>query len=436
MKTKYGLYTATSIVVANMIGTGVFTSLGFQVIDLSSGFTILLLWFIGGLAALLGALSYAELGAAMPRSGGEYHFLSVIYRPFLGFLSGWVSFLVGFAAPIAAAAIAFGTYFSRSLGLAEGGEKWLAIGVILLLTLLHAADKKAGAVFQNLFTTLKIIVIIALIAIGFIFGTRQPVDFGINMQAINDFLSPAFAIGLFFVSYSYSGWNAAAYIAGEIERPEKNIPRSLIFGTLIVTILYLLLNFVFLYTIPMGEMAGKIEIGYLFGNKILGEAAGQIMGLIFTFLLLSTVSSMIITGPRVTQVLGSDYSFFKWFSDKNKKDIPVKAILIQSAIAIIYVITSTFDQVITYIGFTLNLFTMLTVIGLIVYREQHPETKRPYKVPLYPVIPILFIIINLWILVYGLIYKPYESIAGLITSLSGLIIFFISKRSTNTTQEN
>ncbi|MFC2096993.1 amino acid permease [Bacteroidota bacterium] len=437
---KYGLYTAISLVVANMVGTGVFTSLGFQVLDISSGFSIVLLWLIGGIAALCGALSYAELGASMPRSGGEYFYLSKIYHPGLGFIAGWVSFLVGFAAPVAAASIAFSKYLTQSINFhsflpetvsASTISSVLAILIIVLISIVHLTNKKTGALFQNSFTTFKVLILVVLIIIGFIYGNTENISFKPDANAGKDIFSPAFAVALYFVLYSYSGWNAAAYIAGEIDRPSRNLPLSLIFGTLIVIVLYVLLNLVFLYAIPINEMAGELEIGYIFGLKIWGTGAGKIMGFIISFLLLSTISSMILTGPRVTQVMGEDYPLFKWLSFKNKRDIPQRAIIIQSIISVIYVLTSTFDQVITFIGFTLNIFAFLTVLGVIINRIKNPDMERPYKTIGYPVIPAIFLIINVWIMAYGLIYKPYESFAGIGVSLIGLLVYFYGKRSIN-----
>ena len=437
-KNSFGLYTAVSVVVANMIGTGVFTSLGFQVADISSGFAILLLWFIGGISALFGALSYAELGAAMPRSGGEYNFLSRVYHPSLGFLAGWVSFLAGFAAPVAAASIAFSRYLLEAclspdilntefFGLLSI-TNIVAMLAIIVLTALHASYRMIGAAVQNVFTTIKILTILALITMGAIWGEPQPVNFGLDEHAISDILSPAFVISLFFVSYAYSGWNAAVYIAGEVKRPDKNIPISLVSGTIIVAIIYLLLNFIFLYIIPIHKMAGKIEVGYLYGIELFGYNGGKVMGLIIAFLLLSTISSMTIIGPRVSQVMGEDHRFFSWFSCKNKKEIPVRAIIVQGMISIIYILTATFEQIIIYIGFTLNLFALLTVIGVVVLRVKNPSMSRPYKTLAYPFVPIVFIAINMWILIYGLIYKPAESLMGLLVLLSGLVFYFLERK--------
>ncbi len=415
-----------------MIGTGIFTSLGFQVISLKSGFALLLLWLLGGISALTGALAYSELGTSMPRSGGEYHFLSRIYHPALGFIAGWVSFIIGFAAPTAAASIALGAYFNAALNLNVtilnlGLDKIIAIGVIILISLLHSSDKAAGALFQNIFTALKVITLLVLVILGLLSGINQTLDFSMTRESLGEIGSPAFAISLFFVSYSYSGWNAAAYIAGEIKNPDKNIPRSLLIGTIIVTLLYVFTTYVFLKVIPISDMTGKIEIGYIFGNQIFGEHTSKIMGLIFSLLLLSTVSSMIITGPRVTHVMGEDYGILKWFAKRSGNDIPVRAIIIQGVISIIYILTSTFEQVITIIGFTLNVFTLLAVIGMMINRSRHPDSSYVYRIRLYPVVPVIFILINAWIIIYGLIYRPGESFAGIGISLAGLIFYFIDR---------
>jgi len=432
LKNKFGVYTSISVVVANMIGTGIFTSLGFQVMALHSGMSLLSLWLLGGISSLIGALAYAELATTLPRSGGEYNFLSIIYHPILGFLAGWISFIVGFAAPTAAASIALGSYLKSVFELPSilygiRIEKYIAVGVLLLITLLHTTNKKTGAHFQNLFTTIKIILLLFLIILGFSAINNQHMDFSFSHEALKEIVSPAFAVSFFFVSFSYSGWNSAAYIAGEIRNPGKNIPLSLITGTLIVTSLYVLITYSFLKVIPVTEMSGKIEIGYLFGDQVFSTNAAKIMGLIFSLLLLSTVSALTLTGPRVTQVMGEDYKSINWFRKLSEREIPVRAILVQSALAIIYILTSTFEQVITYIGFTLNLFTLLAVAGLFTLRSRYRDATPEYRMKLYPVLPIIFIMINMWFLVYGLIYKPFESFAGLLTAAVGLIFYYSFK---------
>jgi APA family basic amino acid/polyamine antiporter len=424
-KKAIGFYTATSLVIANMIGTGVFTSLGFQLLGIHSVFSLLLLWIIGGVIALCGALSYGELGAAMPRSGGEYQYLSKIFHPLVGFLSGWVSVTVGFAAPTALAAMAMGLYAAKVFpGLSP---IWLASSLVILLTLIHTLDMRVGRSFQNIFTSIKLILIVLFIISGFVFGAPQNISVWPDANSFKDILSPAFAISLIYVSYAYSGWNAAAYIAGEIENPQKNLPKALFRGTLIVMVLYLLLNFIFLYTVPMNELAGQLEIGYISADKIFGITGGRVMGMIIALLLVSSVSSMIIAGPRVAQAMGEDIPMLNTLAAKNKKGIPAYAILLQSGITLVLILTSTFENVLTYVGFTLSIFSFLTVFGVFIYRKQNPNTPSPYRAWGYPFTPALFLILSLWIIVYTIYNRPMVSLAGGATLLVGVLIYFSSK---------
>jgi APA family basic amino acid/polyamine antiporter len=427
---KISVTTATAIVIANMVGTGVFTSLGFQVMGVKSIFAILMLWIIGGVMSFCGALSYSELGAAIPRSGGEYTYLSKIYHPAVGFLSGFVSVFVGFAAPIALAAMALGGYFCTVFPWFD--RVWVGAAVVILVTVVHSINLIIGSRFQNVFTSLKVILILVFIVCGFILGEHQSLVVMPVSGSWDEIGSASFAISLIFVSYAYSGWNASAYIAGEINNPQKNLPRSILSGTLIVMILYVLLNLIFLYTVPISQMADAqgnpvIEIGSLSAMKIFGTTGGNIMSLVISVLLISTISSMVFAGPRVTMVIGEDISALKFFAKKNKKGIPVIAIALQSIIALILIFTSTFSAVLTYLGFTLIIFTTLTVFGLFVFRIRKPDIPRPFKAWGYPVTPIIFLAFNLWIMYFSLTSKPVESLAGLGTVLLGLIIYFISK---------
>jgi APA family basic amino acid/polyamine antiporter len=433
---KFGLSTATALVIANMVGTGVFTSLGFQVAGLSSGLALLMLWGLGGLIALLGALTYSEAGVLFPRSGGEYHYLSRMYHPAVGFLAGWISFLVGFAAPVAAAAMALGRYAGSALALPEhpaglpllSVSSWIAIAVIAAVTAVHSLDKVVGARFQNVITAFKVVFIFVLIGLGLALGKPAGLSFAAGAAAWKDILSPAFAVSMYFVTFAYSGWNAAAYVAGEIREPQRNLPRSLITGTLFVIAAYVLLNFVFLYTVPLAEMAGKVEVGYIFAGKVFGGQGGRIMGGLIAFLLLSSISAMIIAGPRLSKVLGEDYRLFRGLARTTRKDIPAAAIVVQGLISVFYVVTATFDQVIVFVGFTLNAFTFLTVLGVMIMRRKRPDLPRPYKTLGYPVVPALFLLIQAYILVYGLLYRPKESLAGIAITLLGLAVYFLDRK--------
>jgi basic amino acid/polyamine antiporter, APA family len=427
---KIGVITATAVVIANMVGTGVFTSLGFQVLGTKSIFSLLMLWVVGGIMALCGAFSYSELGSAIPRSGGEYTYLSKIYHPAIGFLSGWVSAFVGFAAPIALAAMALGGYFCTVFPSCD--KIWVGAIVVVLITLVHSTNLLVGSRFQNVVTTLKVLLIFSFIACGFFMGSHESISLAPAANSWSEIISMPFAISLIFVSYAYSGWNASAYIASEIENPRKNLPRSIITGTLIVMVLYVLLNFIFLYTVPISGMQDAqgnpvIEIGSLSASSIFGTTGGNIMSMVISVLLISTISSMVFAGPRVTMAIGEDFSSLKFFARKNKKDIPVIAIITQSIIALVFIFTSTFDFVLTYLGFTLTLFTTLTVIGVFVLRFKQPDLQRPFKTWGYPVTPVIFIGLNLWILYFLVSSKTDVALAGLITVAAGLLFYFISK---------
>ncbi|MBN8701683.1 MAG: amino acid permease [Bacteroidetes bacterium] len=421
-KKSIGLFTATSIVISSMIGVGVFTSLGYQVEGLSSGFSILLLWVLGGFAALLGAFCYAELGAAMPRSGGEYNFLSTIYHPLLGFLSGWISATVGFSAPIAASAMAFGKYINAVFPTCSA--QLTAIIVIVVVAGIHSLHISVSKKFQVITTVLNVLIIITLIVVGLSVKPTGDISFAFS---VNDISSSGFAISFFFVSLAYSGWNASAYIAGEIKDVHKNLPRSLLLGTVIVGVLYILINYVFLRCSPVADIKGKAEVGIIASRFILGETGGNVMGLIIALLLLASVSSMIFAGPRVIETIGSDFKLFKLFARRSKNESPIYAILLQGIIAILFVITAKFDEVITYISFTLNLFLLITVLGLIVLRVRQPNLPRPYKTPLYPLIPILFLLISGWLTYQGFLQKPTESLYGLATVFSGVAFYVLNK---------
>jgi APA family basic amino acid/polyamine antiporter len=420
------LFTATCIVVANMIGTGVFTSLGFQVVNIKSGFVLLSLWILGGMFALCGALSYSELAAAMPRNGGEYYYLSRIYHPIIGFLSGWVSVTVGFAAPIAAAAMALGEYSMRVFPLLIPTA--VALLVVLAVSLVHTRNLHIGGNFQSIFTLLKVLLIVVLIICGLSLTKPQPLSFVPSTADIKAIFSSTFAVSLVYVIYSYSGWNAAVYLANEVKEPEKNIPRALICGTLIVMGLYLLLNFIFLYTTPIEKLAGQVEVGYIAANQIFGVRGAKIMGLLISVGLISSISSMVLTGPRVTQMIGEDISLFEFLAKKNSQGIPIYAIFLQLFLVTVFLITSTFEAMITYLGFTLTLSSFLTVLGVFIARIKYPHTPRPYRTWGYPVTPIIFLSISLWILIFIFFNKPVESCAGLGTLVLGGVIYIVSPK--------
>jgi APA family basic amino acid/polyamine antiporter len=415
------LFSAAIIVIANMIGIGVFTTLGFQVASLHSPFAVLMLWVLGGVGAFCGALCYGELGAMMPRSGGEYTYLSQIYHPAIGFLSGWVSMVAGFAAPIALAAIALGEYAGAIL---PGLDKTvIAVSIIVILSVVHLTDVKFGCHFQNLFTGGKILLIVAFIVLGFCVTNPQDISLTPSRSDLGAVFSPAFAISLVYVFYAYSGWNSSSYIAGEILRPERNLPISLFLGAAFVSLCYCLINYIFLYTVPMRELAGQIEVGYLSANSIFGRRGGAVMTALICLALISSLSSLIMVGPRVTQTMSEDIKSLRFFARRNARGAPVFAIILQALVAIFLTLTATFNAVLTYVGFTLALFASLAVLGVMILRLRQPEAPRPFKTWGYPVTPAIFLVLYGWMLCYLFIERPLPSICGLLTVASGLLLY-------------
>ena len=427
-----GFYTACGIVIANIIGTGVFTSLGFQVAEIHSGFALLMLWVVGGIAALCGALCYGELSAALPRSGGEYHFLSEIYHPAVGFMAGFISATVGFAAPIALAAMAFGKYFQGVFNF--GSPLLLSFVLVWITALFHFGNLRLGSVFQNLWTLVKLLLIAALIGAGLLLEQKQPLTFLPHATDTTSIFSGAFAVALVYVMYSYSGWNASSYIIGEVKEPERNVPRSLLVGTIVVMVAYVLLNAVFLAATPEAELRGQLEVGLIAGKHIFGDQGGRIVGAIICLGLISSISSMTWIGPRVTMSMGEDHWFLRFLGRKNSEGVPANAVLVQLLIVNLLLLTRSFELVIVYIQFALLLCSLLTVIGVVALRIARPNIPRPYRVWLYPAPPIIFAAITVWMMIYLLRSKTTESVAGLGTAIAGLLLYFCARKRVSSTE--
>jgi basic amino acid/polyamine antiporter, APA family len=428
MSEKISGFTATNIVVANMIGTGVFTSLGFQVASIHSDFALIALWFFGGVAALCGALCYAELAAAIPRSGGEYRFLSRIFHPAIGFMAGWVSATVGFAAPIALAAMAFGNYLIALVPL--GSPLLLSLGIVWLITIIHLAGIQTGAAFQNISTVVKLLLIFALIVAGFLLPEKQPLHLAPTSNDLATFFSGPFAVSMFYVMYTYSGWNAASYITEEVRNPAKNVPWALFIGTVFVAVLYVLMNFVFLLTTPKAALAGQLQVGEIAGTAIFGAIGGKVASALISVGLIASISAMAWIGSRITKAMADDLKNLRFFGRTNRRGTPYVALLLQAVIITALLVTSSFEAILVYIEFSLLLCSFLTVLGLIVLRFREPNLTRPYRVWLYPITPLVFLLISLFMMIFVLRDKPTESVLGLLTVLAGLIVYFFS-RNTN-----
>lgn len=426
---KFRYTTVTAIVIANMVGTGVFTSLGFQLLEIRSGFVLLMLWAVGGIAAVCGAMTYAELGAAFPRSGGEYNFLAKIYHPAAGFVSGWVSATIGFAAPTALAAITFAAYATSILpsGSSDLLKKTLATLLVIALTLVHASARRISGRLQVIFTIVKIGVILGFCVAALTIGS-MPQQIRFLPTAGDEVLltSGAFAVSLIYVSYAYTGWNAATYLSSELENPQRTLPGILMVGTLVVMLLYLALNFVFLSVAPIEALIGKVEVGYIAAQSAFGDLGGRFTGLVLALLLVSTVSAMTLAGPRVLQVIGEDFHALRFLSRTNADAIPSTAIYLQSSLAVIFILTSSFESILIFAGFTLALNSFATVLGVFVLRWRRPDLHRPYRTFAYPLTPLVYLTLTGWTLTFVLLSRPLEGLFGLGVIATGLAFYFLT----------
>lgn len=446
LKREIGLFSATILVIANMIGTGIFTTTGFIMAELNDPKALLFCWLFGGIFALCGALCYGELGSKFPEAGGEYVFLRESFGKPMGFLSGWISLIVGFSAPVAAASIAFSKYFFHTCAIDQNPEKvfscfgtpvmtlspanLLAVAMIVVFSLMHYHSLITGSRIQNGLTLFKTALILVFIIAGFAVGKGSIEHFSAP-GAAGSVSMEKFAVSLIFISFAYSGWNASAYLGGEIKNPRKNIPLSLLFGTVLVVGVYLALNMLYIYSMPAGEMNNVLDIGaksasFLFGEKISRYFSGAV-----SVGILSVLSAMIMTGPRVYYAMAKDRVFFSRFGRLNQQHhTPASSIFLQAGIAVLMVITSSFNALLIYIGFTLSIVAVLTVAGMMWLRRKQPEVRSAYQTFAYPITPLLFIVGNLWIILFSIKSRPLSSLFGLATIGIGILLYlFFSKSS-------
>lgn len=421
---QISLSAAVALVVSNMVGTGIFTTPGFLARDLGDPALYFMIWIVGGLIALIGALCYSELGVNFPSSGGEYVFLTQAYGPVWGFMTGWTSFFAGFAAPVAAASLAFADYcgyffpaFQQSnvfwqvgsgkFSLQIGGAQVLACAVVGVVTIANLYGVQRAVALQKVLTGLKLCVIGAFVILGFTAGAGNWANF--SLPALREStvpLSSQFAISLFYVYVSYSGWNAVTYVAEELRDPVRNLPIALAAGTILVTVLFLLLNLVFVYAAPLGVMKGVVAIGSLAASRLFGVQVGGFFSALIAIALLAMVNAYMTVGPRVAYAMARNGAFFRAAAKVDPHwRTPAPAILMQAGVAMLMTLTSL-PSLFFFIGFALNFFSVLSVASLFQFRKR-PGWKRlgPVSV-LWPAQPVLFIVIGTWMTVFGLTLEP------------------------------
>ncbi|MCZ6486463.1 MAG: APC family permease [Acidobacteria bacterium] len=444
------LRSATALVVANIIGAGIFTTTGFQAADLGHPLYIFLLWVIGGALALFGALCYGELGALMPQAGAEYVYLRNTYGTALGFMSAFVSLVAGFSAPIAAATKAFVRYLSHffpflaeepMLGSWVSVNDLIAIGVLWLLIAIHVRGVRTGMGFNDLVTLFKVAGIVSILLAAVAFGkgdvsnlTRVSTSFYELGQA--DTLA-AFGTSLIFVMFCYSGWNAAAYVASEMKDPQRDLPRALLLGTGIVLILYLGLNAVYFYGADVDALAGQVEVGLVASRTLFGAWGVTLVTIVLCTSILASVSAMTIAGPRVYYALGRDFPFFSFLAKTRGGGSPATALFLQGVITSLIIVSGRIDQIQQYAGFTLVLFASLAVSCVIVLRVRKPDLERPFRAWGYPITPLLFLCVSGWMMYWAFQGRPMESMLSLLTVLvGGIIFYFVTNRGGSGSQQS
>lgn len=403
-----------------MIGTGVFTSLGFQLEVVQNTWTILLLWTLGGGMALIGALVYAELGTHFKRTGGDYIFLSETIHPAVGYLYAWVSLVVGFSAPIAIAAMAMNNYLSPIFG------ETILPGLLFLVgvPVLHVFSVQRSAKFQDLMTGIKIIFVLTLIGLGLAFGSSiaQPaLNFSSSWK--DEVLLPGFAVSLIYVFYAYTGWNSAAYIIEEVDQPQKNLPKALIWATVLVMVIYLLLQLVLLKHASVGQLAGKVQIADIAFGNLFGSTGALWISLFIGIQLIATISGYAWVGPRVTFAMAKDYALWKPLSQVNMQGVPVRAIVVNTAISLILFLSGSFEQIMLYAGFVLQLMSTVTV-----YSSLKINKQEGFKTPFKPILQVIYIVFSLALMGYLLVDRPLESLAGIGILAVGFGVYAFDKK--------
>jgi APA family basic amino acid/polyamine antiporter len=437
------LRSAVALVVANMIGAGIFTTTGFQAADLGHPLLIFALWIVGGMLALLGALCYAELGAMMPEAGGEYVYLRETYGAAWGFMSAFVSLTAGFSAPIAAAAESFviylGTFFpflaeQRMLVAGVGVVDVFAVAIIWLLVWIHMRAVRSGTGFNDLITTLKVAGIVAILLAAATLGQGDASNLVTPSPRFAEMertgLLTAMGTSLIFVMFCFAGWNAAAYVAGEMENAQRDLPRALLLGTATVLVLYLGLNAVYLYGADVDQLAGQVDVGVVASRSLFGDWGVQLVTVVLCASILGSASAMTMAGPRIYYALGKDFAPFAYLARTRPTGAPAYALITQGVVASLMILTGSVDQIQQYTGFTLSLFASLAVSCVIVLRIRRPDAERPFRTWGYPVTPVLFLAVSAWMMFWAFQGRPAESMFAFLTVIVGGVIFAVTRSRT------
>jgi APA family basic amino acid/polyamine antiporter len=418
---------AASLVVGSMLGTGAFTTSGFLLTELGRGWAVLLCWVLGGVLALSGASVYAELGTMLPRVGGEYVYLSRAFHPIIGFISGWIALVVGFSAPIAAGATAFGRHLQAAWPVVPGHIA--AVTLVVLVTVVHAREVRWASRLQTWVTGLNLLAVLGIIALGAAALVQGPASPVVPLSSpLPEPSFGGFAVGLVLVSYSYFGWNAASYVTAELQDPQRSLPRALLIGCGLVTVLYVALNALLLQAVPAQGLAGQIEVAHLGARALYGQAAARVLSALLCLVLAASVSALAMTGPRVYLAMAEDGLFFSILARRNRSGAPTAGVMLQGTLALVLTLTATFQQLVLYVGFTLSLSAAATVLAAVVLRWRERGTSRPYRAPAWPAPALLYFGLSCWMAIHAVARRPVEALAGVATIGIGGIFYLLWRR--------
>lgn len=439
------------VMVGIVIGSGIFLTTGIMAKSIPSGGLILLAWLVGGLLTLAGALTYAELGAAMPEAGGQYVYLREAYGPMAGFLFGWILFLVYMTGGIAALALAFAEYIGYffpylgtnhiivtldipllkgSLHYSLTAGQMIGVSVIILLSIVNFIGVGLGKSIQNVFTVIKIGTIAGIIILGFAIGKGTPPELAMDPAGMSfGSIIIGFGVALVAVAWAFDGWNNVNFVAGEIKNPRRNLPLALILGTLGITFLYVLVNYIYLYALPMQETIGVVRIAEKATGALFGSSTGTLISALVIVSVFGSLNGSILVGPRVYFAMAKDGLFFQKVANVHPRfRTPGFSILIQAVWASLLTLLGTFEQILTFAMFIAIAFWIAATAAVFTLRKKRPDLPRPYKTWGYPVVPAIFIIASTGILLNTLIEKPVEALAGILLTALGIPAYFYWKQ--------
>lgn len=432
LKRVLTLLDATMINTGGIIGSGIFIVPATVAFLSGSSILMFMVWILGGIVSLFGAISVAELGALYPKAGGQYVYLNHAYGPVWGYLYGWSAIAVINTASIAAVGVAFAEYLNFFYAMSVWNMKWIAVASIILLTLLNIVNVKAGARAQNFFTILKIAAILVIITLGLTLEGGSTANFQ-PIYSSHSFSELIGQLGLAMVAvlWTFDGWIFITYIAGEVENPGRNIPLSLVFCMIIVTLIYLLMNIVFTYTLGVNAMGDSKMVGSDSVAVFLGEYGAGLVTIIILLTLLGANNGFILSSARINYAMASDRLFFSSAAKIHPQfNSPANALIMQCIWATILTFTGTFNQLITYIIFASWIFYGMSAGAVIILRKKYPERHRPFRTPFYPWVPVIFILFAVLLTLNTIIEAPRDSAIGIIIILAGLPIYYWRK-STN-----